>query len=114
MNRLRHNPRIVALVIYALLVNLVWFAAASARHVVLADALCSQTTSSSPASDQAPPSDRHDGCHQFCGGHGVPPLPTAATALAFPVGALSHVLGAAIEGPEADTAPWQARGPPLA
>lgn len=114
MDRLRHNTRVTALVIYALIVNLAWFAAASAHHVDPATAMCSQSGSGAAVGEHMPQSERHDACHQFCGSHGAAVAAPAIDAPAH-IGLDSpHPLVVAAVDVGLIALPWQARGPPLA
>ena len=113
MNRLRHNARIVALVIYALVVNLAWFATASAHHADRAEVFCSQSTSGAGTGVEHSQDERHDGCQAFCGSSVAALAPILS--LAVPIlEARSTALPLAARNVAAALAPWQARGPPLA
>lgn len=114
MNRLSHNPRIVALVIYALLVNLVWFAAASAHQLDLTDAWCSQSSNLPEASGPASQSDRHEACHQFCGAARAALAPAVVAAITHAPVIVSDAATDPAAMPRMAASPWQARGPPLA
>lgn len=115
MRAIRHNPRLIALVIYALLVNLAWFAAASAHHADAPGSWCSQTTVDVPAGGAlGAQGDSHEGCHHFCGA-----TVGAATsvAVASPIFAVASNIVArpqsSVRFAWTDMA-WQARGPPAA
>lgn len=113
MNRLRHNARLIALVIYALVVNLAWFASASAYHANRVEVFCSQSVGATGTASGHTQDERHDGCQAFCGSSfaalapmlspGVPILDVHSTFLPLAVRYVASPL-----------APWQARGPPLA
>lgn len=112
MARFRRNSRVVALVIYALLVNLAWFAAASAHHIDFADAFCAQSTAAE-GHGLAPQGSTHDACHQFCGANGTAiASPTVASIAAPSVGMPRSAVETAVDALVRPMA-WQARAPPL-
>lgn len=113
MNRLRHNARVVALMIYALVVNLAWFASASAHHANRAEAFCSQSAGATGTASGHTQDERHDGCQAFCGSSFAAFAPVLSL---FPpvVETRSSFLPLAVQHVASTSAPWQARGPPLA
>ena len=113
MKRLRHNARVIALVIYALVVNLAWFASASAHHAERAEVFCSQSAGAAGTASGQTQHERHDGCQAFCGSSVVAGAPVLSL-LAPDFEALSSSLPLALPAPAITSAPWHARGPPLA
>lgn len=113
MNRLRHNARVVALVIYALVVNLAWFASASAHHANRAEVFCSQSAGVTGIASGHTQDERHDGCQEFCGSTFAALAPILSPGVPI-LEVHSAFLPLAVRNVAASSAPWQARGPPLA
>jgi len=109
MKARRHSPRVVALVIYALFVNLAWFAAASAHHAGSIDAWCSASRDSAAARQTLT---EHDSCHDFCGAHAGPSVLSEGSATRPLAGPMAvHPISDAITL-ASPAMPWPARGPP--
>lgn len=109
MKARRQNPRVVALVIYALFVNLAWFATVSAHHAGSIDAWCSASRDGAAARQTLT---EHDSCHDFCGAHAGPSVlgeGSATRPLAGPM-AVDLIFDAVTLASPA--MPWLARGPP--
>lgn len=114
MTACRKSPRLVALLIYALLLNLVGQAAAVAHRLADAGTWCGAATfASTDTTDPEQEARAHAACVFVCGASVAmagPEHTTVALLVVVPVSLVALTHG---HPPTMNAAPWRARGPPV-